>query len=398
MGREIIHSDLWPSLRITSYYSLEALAECVGFYSQVRVEDFDDMPWLREHVKATTEQHWTLHAFTPFSSWNDMSSFRITRLTIEIAWGGNKDPVVAILPSLHHLRALKMTFDNPTEHTSSVLAFAAKSDQLVELELHYDGDEEYVWISDAMIRNVLEWFQRRPVHTFHTESWDIQGEDTNLKQALFEALFNCPTIEKLVCNNTLMGGVNFADCTFSMRSLEISLLDSTTLKMMANQLIGSNVMDLTVNSRYDKDIAGIQLLFEILPRTAIETLNLSYSHYDTPHWQTLAPLLAQSQLKTLILQENDLENAEIDIIARAIQSNNSLVAIDVSLNYIDFKGMQKLIECATDPTRNAQMKLIAVGGNGISEEDLDLLTELAARKGVEKLKTTIGHDKAEEEI
>ncbi|KAG9399861.1 hypothetical protein AC1031_011281 [Aphanomyces cochlioides] len=356
------------------------------------------MPWLRDHVQPITEQHWTLHAFTPFSSWNDMSSFRITRLTIEVAWGGNKDPVVAILPSLHHLRALKMTFDNPAEHTSSVLAFAAKSDQLVELELHYDGDEEYVWISDAMIRNVLERFQRRPVHTFLIESWDIQAEDTNLKQAFFEALFNCPTIEKLVCHDTPMGGVNFANCTFSMRSLEISLVDSTTLEKMANQLIGSNVMDLTLYSRYDQDIAGTQLLFEILPRTAIETLNLSYSHYDTPHWQILAPLLAQSQLKTLILQENDLESAEIDIIARAIQSNNSLVAIDVSLNIIDFKGMQKLIECATDPRRNAQMKLIAVGGNGLSEEDLGLLTELAARRGGERLKTTIGHDKEEEGI
>ncbi|KAG9399888.1 hypothetical protein AC1031_011309 [Aphanomyces cochlioides] len=101
-----------------------------------------------------------------------------------------------------------------------------------------------VCLTKATVKNVVKWFRKQPVRVFRIHHWGVDADDDQDvgAQELCETIFNCPTYDTLAFVNCYLNGIDFANCTFQMRSLEIrGGMDGQTSKSLLNHLAGSRV-------------------------------------------------------------------------------------------------------------------------------------------------------------
>ncbi|KAH9097484.1 hypothetical protein LEN26_016979 [Aphanomyces euteiches] len=387
------HSTLWPTPTISyelSDIELGTLAECLSYYRKVHVEEFAYLEWLEMFVHPKTEILWTINYQFSFRRWDRLTDFRLTRLVLDLHFFDDEEVLVHVLPDLHHLKSLVLSFQHQLPYLATILARVAASKQLTEFELYKRDKQNYNFaITDSMVQDVLTWFRKQPVRAFRIQNWVVQN--STLAQTLFETMFNCPTMHRLVLYNRDLDDIDFSKCTFQMHSLEIwrGMSPGTFDEMVAN-LLKSKVTKFKVFPLSREFLGGAELLFEGLSRSWLTVLDLTHNDIVSKDWTQLAPFLASSRLKTLILRRNHLTVESAIAIAQAIQKNGTISKLDVRSNIIGYKGARRLFESLTDPERQVQMKWIGIGGNIILGK-FEELKEFAAEKNV-KLLTRV-HEK-----
>ncbi|KAH9124014.1 hypothetical protein AeMF1_003014 [Aphanomyces euteiches] len=195
-----------------------------------------------------------------------------------------------------------------------------------------------------------------------------------------DTIFNCPTLDTLAFVNCYLNGIDFANCSFQMRSLEIqSGMDRQTSESFLNQLAGSKVTHFKwIPPASNDTMAEIEHLFRILPFTSIQELDLSHNKFSNTQWGCLAALLATCPLKALTLQHCQLTHEDIIWLAPAIRKNKTITKIDLCSNKIGYEGVCFFAEYAYDPERTVSMKLLSWERNSISDENKVKVKELIA--------------------
>ncbi|KAG9399890.1 hypothetical protein AC1031_011311 [Aphanomyces cochlioides] len=348
LGLRMKHSTLWPTPTISyelSDFELGTLEECISYYRKVRVKEIANLEWLEMFVHPKTEILWTINYQFSSRRWDRLTDFRLTRLVLDLDFFDDEEVLVYILPDLHHLKSLVLSFQHQLPSLATILARVAASKQLTEFELYKRDKQNYnLAITDSMVQDVLTWLRKQPVRVFRIQNWVVQN--STLAQTLFETMFNCPTMHRLVVYNCDLDDIDFSKCTFQMYSLEIWRgMSSVTFYEMVTHLLKSKV---------------------------------------TKFKDELAPCLTSSRLKTLILRQNHLTDESAIAIAQAIQKNGTISKLDVRSNFIGHKGAHRLFESVTDPKRLVQTKWIGIGGN-ILLWKFEELKELAAERNVKLL-------------
>ncbi|KAF0731400.1 hypothetical protein Ae201684P_006729 [Aphanomyces euteiches] len=361
-------SDLWPLLHIDTsmHIPFEALEPCMTYYSIIHIEETYNLEWLKKHLDSKTEVHRTLSNEWRPPRWIDLKLFFVTRLLLS--------------------KALVLRLDYYLIDLEKVLALVADSKQLIELDcwkVPCRGLNFY--IRDAMAHDILKWFNQQPVRVFRIKRWNFQVDEQGLRRKVFDTIFNCPTMDTLACSNCDLNGLVFTSCSFPMRSLKLSCcMDIRIFEAFVRQLAGSKLVHFKWASEYN---SGTQPLFQVLPHTSIKTLEISRTKHNFSEWKLLAQFLPSCRLESLTLRNCGLTNQIVISIAKAIKKNHTISELDLSSNRFEFNAARTLIKCTTDPNRFVQMKLIALGGNIITRQQIEVLKVLAVRRCIQTLET-----------
>ncbi|CAK4666905.1 unnamed protein product [Aphanomyces euteiches] len=160
------HSTLWPTPTISyelSDIELGTLAECLSYYRKVHVEEFAYLEWLEMFVHPKTEILWTINYQFSFRRWDRLTDFRLTRLVLDLHFFDDEEVLVHVLPDLHHLKSLVLSFQHQLPYLATILARVAASKQLTEFELYKRDKQNYNFaITDSMVQDVLTWFRKQP--------------------------------------------------------------------------------------------------------------------------------------------------------------------------------------------------------------------------------------------
>ncbi|KAG9397798.1 hypothetical protein AC1031_016562 [Aphanomyces cochlioides] len=324
LGKSNCAMDFWPSSwivpwiqEVLSCYPNDSIAK---YYSKITLEDDFDVEWIKRHVNPMAHFQWIV--WTSEITLDDWKDLRIVFMTVdadaedfgEIRWR-------ELAPRLPHLiyldwivwtseitlddwkdlRIVFMTVDADAEDfgeirwrelaprlphliyldvkgasgdLSGVFQFVASSNQITQFGIYVE--ETYTMKTSDVIHLIL-WFKTRSVERFEFMSGDLSAVDEDLKQALYQAMFNCSTLETLRLSYEDSNNMDFSRLTFSMKLLQLHIesMASSFVKSLASRLERSSVTRLDPGSYESENLEGMVSLLQVLPRTSVKHLELT---------------------------------------------------------------------------------------------------------------------------
>ncbi|KAH9117213.1 hypothetical protein AeMF1_008981 [Aphanomyces euteiches] len=211
-----LHPKLWlkPSILGSSQdkFSYESIAK---LYDKVIVEaNWHDLHWLKLYLNPTAKIDWKIKDF-PFMTEisEDWFDLQITQLFVS---SKQTTPLSCcwndLLPKLQHLTSLIVLSD--ANDVGNLFELVAKSDRITELEI----------VAGRLILNasnfiqLTKWFRERSVHKF-SGSFSRITSDIELKQTFCQAMFSCPTLERLELYHFDFDDVDFTQLIIAVKSL-----------------------------------------------------------------------------------------------------------------------------------------------------------------------------------
>ncbi|KAH9168309.1 hypothetical protein AeNC1_017951 [Aphanomyces euteiches] len=262
------HSDLWPSLRLSSSTldgaSISSYEAIIKYYSSVIVEDdWHDVEWLKTHLNPEASIEWRVNRLSDkidhLNAWTDL---RITSLRLQIndyidlGWK-------VVLPQLHQLTTLHV--DATQGDLGDLYEIVAKSSQIIEFKAFTNGLYQ---VDEKDVHNSIKWFRRQPVRVFEAEVSEWGNLNVNLRQTMYEVMFNCPTLDRLrIVEDSSYDGIDFTKFTFPMQSsrLQSSHLTSDIVRSFSCQLEKSRLNFLELIDYKDQNVDGAECLLRVLP-------------------------------------------------------------------------------------------------------------------------------------
>ncbi|KAG9397876.1 hypothetical protein AC1031_016531 [Aphanomyces cochlioides] len=374
---------LWPCLRLPPSLdewsvSYEAIAK---YYSNVVIQDLGQATWLKKHLGPQTKIEWIVNNF-PTS-------------TTEIADECNSlSSGKEILSRLKHLTTLKVydehAFSIPAEvldeyHQAwdDIFKFVVESHQLTELQASPDSHA----MTSSNLVNLIAWFRRQPVRVFECTSATCRRIDKSLKQSFYEAIFNCPTLDKLILSKCDFQGLDFSRFRFSMRSLQLGYcrMGSDYINSLASRLENSNLTHLGVYVCHDVSIDSVESLVRVLPYTSIKHLALTSLPFNSKDLSKLSQLCENCPVESLSLHAFQSSFSFVKSLATAIQNNKTIHDLEVLLPGITVEEMRFLIQSVCHPSRRLKRKLpkLTIPGNKMEKPLIKSLKDFAADCGGE---------------
>ncbi|KAH9148518.1 hypothetical protein AeRB84_008152 [Aphanomyces euteiches] len=367
LGLTASHADLWPTLCTKS--SVLGTPEVENFSA-------DQVIWLETHVNPTTEITWRSNEeqvkFTPRDNWYEL---RITRLIFysddysDLAWK-------SILPRLSYLRSLKVfALDSDWDYFCQ---FAATTNQLRELTLLPSSYK----MSIADVVNLTKWLRHQPVRTLECCMCDWNNLNLVTRQEFYEALLNCPTLDKLTFWDSWLEDLDVTKFSLAMRSLSLicSCDSSRNVQRFASRLVGSNLTELEISGYNDENTDGMQCLLQALPQTSIKHLKLTGDTMTSPSWTKLASFFRNCPLKTLKLGYKSIPSEFAQSLAEAIQCNQTICELDLGCSEVTLPDLELLIQSLTHSSRSVKsnrMKLITPSSRPVDASFMLSMRDLA---------------------
>ncbi|CAK4633567.1 unnamed protein product [Aphanomyces euteiches] len=232
--------------------------------------------------------------------------------------------------------------------------FAAKSDQLAELQLFPENHS--LTANDAA--NLIKWFQRGIAQVFEfkvgefTNVLDEVGPD--VEQFFYQAMFTSP-LKRLKLSNWDFQHVDLTGISFAMEALQLYNVDFASMEKVIRQLEGSKVKELEIQEYADARMC-LERLLRLLPRTLITRLKLTEIDCSNIEWSALAPLFAECHLEFLSVDFAKSIPPWVDTLIAAIQSNQTLCTLEFVWANWTILGVEHLIRRIAYPRRPAKFK------------------------------------------
>ncbi|KAH9155504.1 hypothetical protein AeRB84_002526 [Aphanomyces euteiches] len=332
LGLTKTRCKLWPTLCLSG--SILDSEDCLSYevvtkyYRDVQVENaWQNTEWFKAHLNPTAEIECvltdlpeTMDALDQWTKLNITSLFVSLERSIPFAW-------TTILHRLPHLTILEVCDDSTNFGT--LFEFVAESNQIKELLFSSTGYK----MTSSDLRHLIQWFRKnQPGRSFDCTVINWEEIDYDMRQEFYEAMFNCPTLDRLVLSSCYLDDMDFSELTFPMESLQLgSCLEfSELVESLAGQLEGSMVTKLALNSYCDEDTDGLEYLVEVLPRTSVTHLKLTNLLIDdSPSWSNLALKFDDCRLKSLTLHSDNFPSSFAQSLATAIQNNETICELDL---------------------------------------------------------------------
>ncbi|CAK4098415.1 unnamed protein product [Aphanomyces euteiches] len=368
-------TDVWPSLRINKESITNTfLIKSVKFHPNLTVDNMRDTTWIKKHTNLAANIEWIVNDF-PITmdlvdSW---SGLRITGLSLGYkseAPSGWKD----VLTRLPLLRSLKL--DNVIGDLDGVFDFVAKSKTLTGLEICSVSNRA------SHLVDITSWFRNRQPRDFVVKSTEWCPVDKNVLQNLHEAIFDSPTLDRLLLSGVDLYDFNFSKVSLLMKSLQLEdcCLDGVRLKTFISKLAASSVVHLDLSLDWENCIEELGCLFQILPQTSVKSLKLKDMSIKKADWDTL--LLPQScAIETLTLSAINFPSALAKSLAAVIQNNHTIVELDLCDSDIAIPDLTWLVKGMTHTSRRVPKTCIKwtrhwrAVGNLVYRKAQDLVSE-----------------------
>ncbi|KAH9107290.1 hypothetical protein LEN26_011583 [Aphanomyces euteiches] len=299
-----------------------------------------------------------------------------------------------ILSRLKHLTTLKVYDEHPFSMLAEALddyhqawddifQFVEESHQLTELQASPDSHA----MSSSNLVNLIAWFRRQPVRVLKCMTSTCGRIDKSLKQSFYEAIFNCPTLDKLILTTCDFEGLDFSRFRFSMRSLQVGYCrgGSDYIDSLASRLENYNLTHLDIYASHDVSIDSVKSLVRDLPYTPIKHLALKGLPFNSNDLSKLAQLCKNSPVESLSLHAFQSSFSFVKSLATAIQNNKTIHDLKVLLPGITVEEIRLLIQSVCHPSRRLKRKQpkLTIPGNNMEKLLIKSLMDFAADCGGE---------------
>ncbi|KAG9405309.1 hypothetical protein AC1031_004417 [Aphanomyces cochlioides] len=383
-------AKLWPTLDLASLdlelpatkKAVEAIAK---YYSCVSVKDFKDMPWLQAHLSPNVRLHWLIESSpSSIQHWNEWNAHRIADLSITSMFF-NSSLLVKTLPQLKHMKSLEISsvfYDR--SWLSHILAFAATSAHLECLQLL---PTRYNDVTAAMVQDTMTWFNRQPVRVFCMSRWNWTFDDILLKQAFFNTIFSCPTLDRLDVLNMSFTEVDLSSVTLSMKTLRLfDCLTSSQMKTLSTRLQSSKVQNFEMSVQLDAFYDGFQHLLRHLHLCpSIQSLHLVVSSSYRYTWSEFIQFFELCQITSLTLLGGIFDSDALALLGDVVRSNLNIRRVEMegwNLWGLSFDELMNFLDTTTMPQRALNIESIQIHRTNISRTEERSLLETAAARGV----------------
>ncbi|KAH9155501.1 hypothetical protein AeRB84_002523 [Aphanomyces euteiches] len=299
------------------------------YYLNVIVQDPQfDVEWLTQYLNPTATVEWAADTF-PVTTENmtRWTSLQLTRLVVNPR-AETPNTWRELLPQLHHLTHLCV--DDDTGDLAEIYEMVANSEQITAFEIY---SLKYT-LGNADLLHLIEWFRRQPVQVFEWRSTDWISLDDDLRQELCEAMFNCPTLDRLWLSNVYLQDIDFTNLAFSMKTLSIDewkTLTSDFLLDLGSSLEGSKLTHLELSGDIDGEFEGIECLLRALSLSSIKWFSFTQLGDYDKSWTRSAPLLENCGLDCLSLTYEDFKSAIPPHLLNALQNNQTICELHFDL-------------------------------------------------------------------
>ncbi|KAF0685465.1 hypothetical protein As57867_022574, partial [Aphanomyces stellatus] len=231
----------------------------------------------------------------------------------------------------------------------------------------------------------MKWLTTNPVHVFSFENWILHTdvEDTT-RDSFFNAMFTCPTMKVLelaMCDLSQLVVPSLAMTRLELRDVKLT---PPGIVSLARALAVSSVEDICLSDNNEEPpfssrdyILAFVELFKAVGLSKVTRLVLRRCNLNDSYWPSLGPLLQQSKLQNVKLNQNGITNDGLRHIAEAIQGNATLEEVEVGWNSITADGARHLLTCMKHRVTNLRFLWIPPLNDLISKEDRISINALA---------------------
>ncbi|KAG9397832.1 hypothetical protein AC1031_016542 [Aphanomyces cochlioides] len=385
LGSILDHSSFWPSLLIDAstigLLSTPPYRDIVKYYSNVTIEygGWEIIQWMKKYLSPTAAIEWRIDTIPEkMNNVDDWTSFRITDVSIAIT-KENASTWKNVFPRLDHLTSLRVA--NKYGNLKEIFAILSVTKTIIEFEVV--AENGYAVQRDDVL-HLIQWFHRQPVREFEAWFKDVKLLDVELRQALCEAMFNCPSLERLKLAAFYLDDMDFTKFSFSMKWLMLDEQDSDILKLLATRLAQSKLTDLVLRDCIDDGtFNGLKSNLQALSSSSIKSLEVTDFHLNSAHWTKLTPLIQRCTLNSLCLDLEVITSAFAQKLGKAIQNNRTISELEFLNSEISAPNMRILIQSICHPSRQVDSTCIKWTGvpNSIDDESLMSLMEFASERG-----------------
>ncbi|KAG9399786.1 hypothetical protein AC1031_011209 [Aphanomyces cochlioides] len=394
------HSDLWPSLclkpSILSSQEISAFEEVAQYYKNVQTKEFwssEGVEWLKANLNPMATIQWEVQESPVMVDvGSDWSELRIHSLCFHLS-GNYEFRWKPFLPQLRYLTSLEV-HDN-TNGLGDLLESIAENNTITDFRLK----SKYCDLCDSDMVYLTKWLCHQPVRIFGCDMCCWGSMDINVPQEFYQAMFNCPTLNRLVILWHHLADIDFTGFNLAMKSLEMKNCSwsSDNIKSFASRLPSSNITHFELNGcdlggDNDDGFEGLECLVQILPQTSNQWFKLTELCIDdSPQWCGWARLFEKCPLHTLVIGSADLPSCFVQSLAAAIQNNQTICELELEHVAIANDDLHLLIESMTASSRRVQTKRIIL----ISQQQemnpswVECLTKLASKHGGQFIYSTI---------
>ncbi|KAF0714341.1 Aste57867_3918 [Aphanomyces stellatus] len=391
---------LWPMLRLSNGLMESSMAhveEVISMYSAIQICWADDIDWLISHLRLPTKVEWNV--FLPGSfcgpipdcEWFDKwSHLPITSLKLQVppnyTIGATLYPWLANL--INTMTQLELS---GYLNVAAIFSFAAVSTRVTKLEMRCYS---HVILTNAVVRDVMQWLESTPVRRFRFHTWLIAQEvEASEYEALCAAMFHSPTLDELsLVRCTCLPLVTSLNPLQPLAMQELTLCDlylsPQSIASLACVVRHSSLVTLTLasilhivdnlNDAYEDAFAQ---LLQAVAQSNIVYLALDYCALGDNMWQQHGVLLGHTNIQNLSLKNNSISNVGGACIALALGENAAIQKVNLEGNNISGQGVRWLLN--SNPCCNIPLRELVLIENGKFEDNEKAeLKALAKTNGV----------------
>ncbi|CAK4610829.1 hypothetical protein LEN26_016673 [Aphanomyces euteiches] len=214
--------------------------------------------------------------------------------------------------------------------------------------------------------------------------WKWVFDDSLLKQAFFDTIFSCPTLNRLEVLNMSFAEVDLSSVTLSMKTLLLlDCLTSSQMKTLSTRLQSSKVQIFEMSDRLGACYDGFRhLLHHLHLCPSIQSLHLALPRSNRWSWNEFIPLFESYQISSLKLIGANFDSHALVLLGDVVRSNLNIRQVEMGgwgLSYADFVNF---LHTTTMPKRAVNIESIQIDGANFSPTKGRSLIEEAAARGV----------------
>ncbi|KAF0716196.1 Aste57867_2974 [Aphanomyces stellatus] len=360
LGQEYNRTKLWPCLHLmenmlSDPISREKIEQVLKYYTTVRVCWADKMDWLVRVLQPPITIEWlapipSIRAHDWLTKWVQLP---VTTMILESSDLAFQDTVETPLAQFFALSSLTLRAFYSAER---FFEFVAASSSLVELDILHGLEDT---MSVTMLRHLIQWLEGRPVHTLRLWLLPLDTDvDTNLRDAFYTALFQCPIHELSVESYGLRHEIRVFPCSMTRLHLGGSLLTRSTLTRLAEVLpISPHLIHLRLHNWHcaiqrkhggfdDPATDAIAFLFTKMAESNVTSLALELSPMlKQLNWRQLKWLLCKTKLKRISLDRSPLKQKSMVQLTCALERNNTIRDVNLGGHDLSKEQVVALVNC-----------------------------------------------------
>ncbi|CAF1347113.1 unnamed protein product [Adineta ricciae] len=200
------------------------------------------------------------------------------------------------------------------------------------------------------------------------------------------------------CNDQLEQIIR--NCQSRQMDLSGQQLSDQDMRIVVKQgIVGKQCATLDL-MKSDLTLGAITILKNVMrKKTFLEVLNISYCAIADSGACLLASVVNSSNLKRLDLEANDISDSGVEHLAKALETNTTLLDLSLKLNRISSQGVNKLTKALVGDS--TCLEILNLGANvDVNDESVDSIVALIERnRSLKKLDlrhcslSTLGNDK-----